>query len=1385
MKYQAQLYVRKYNTDPWTLLETYGGDPMKLNLKVQDVTNPSFAIGSSSQTFRLPNTPVNGRFFQQAFNVNQSYFDYSQKYPAYINSNGMSYMNGNIQLMNVYNNEHSGMIEYEIVFIAETGDFAAQIGAATNQINYSTSGSSGTAGTSGSSGLSTPAAQRGFLSDLDLSKYLHPKTYYNVTQSWTPVGLFGGDIRYPLIEWGYNYVDKRPAEPTVSIGSTNSIVQGQTTEAIPLNLEQMKPSIRVKAILDAIFAATNYTYELNISTQDIADYFNNLYLIADSQARPQLTAQVGWLGSGNSFFSPGLSRKLNISTNLHDYASNFSTITQTFTCTVPGTYQFKFNAQYDYNVAGGIVFGPSVVFNLVGLNQFGTPIVQGTGRFSDIPAINVEVITAPCVLNLGDQITFSGNISGNVGGYPVSVGEKVQMDYQLGTFFNNIPDSPLAFINPASCLPDNIKQIDFLRSLVQKFKLVLEPSKLKEKHFIITPWQQWITQGVVKDWTDKLNSDKDTKITPVFQTQKRYHIFQDESDSDYLNYNWTQAWKQNYGQRNIDSGIDVIKDTETVKPLFAPLLIGPIGYGGTGGTGSADYIASQKFLVPHIAKDTAKEGNTGERQPIQPKLRLAFWNDMCGVTGPNSPNSVKPWFLKDDSGNPQQINQVPLMSSYYPHPWHSQPYTLQWKNVPEAYQTWDSSIAENPKGQTPYDCFDTFWKSWFYSAYSWPNQPFDPATNPHPQKDFSVLYEATFILKYEDVLNLRFNDYIFVQDAYYLVNSIPNYTFGETSELRVQLFKINNFGLQLPSVFNAINDVCYSPTSPCDAACCHVNSPITTLYTIQTGDLAIGNILKIDNAGKVNAPVGYYRIGSNVYTVDSQGKITSIASITFLDCNCIPPLFSKSVCYTGPENNFCRACCCVDTNATVWVANAGSTWWQQTVFWADSAGAGYAPDGFYSDGTNFVYVQGGLSASSGSCNTCSCSVYHLNAISLCYGAIKCDAVCCTAGQNPQFFVDGTTIANSTHIYSDNIGTVADPGYYFDGVTVGQVGSAGLITAKTSPSSCQPCSNENLHVYFDFEDVAVINGNFQISKSFDSFNWMPLFSEDLSTVTPNTVFNYTGGVAPSTYVKGILRYEGGLNTGTYITTIESTGAIQNSVNTVGGPTYTYAPARYTLADNEYRFSVRVNTVVNNCGLTGGTAYKTVEFPCDVDQYILVCDPVDVCCDPLIVENTGFIDIQGAGQLNEGVNCAPVPPPPTYRRYVGHFYPCDGFCESTTDIVVEWEVGFVPSYTKFYRVYYLGAWGAIRFYDATNDPAEAYGTDFNTYNSCQNACLNVVANCVQYVNDTPFPITINFTDCSGYWYSEQLVPTYGRICAQEGSVETLVGTPMTDTGLKCNK
>jgi len=46
MKYQAQLYVRKYNTDPWTLLETYGGDPIKLNLKVQDVTNPSFAIGS-------------------------------------------------------------------------------------------------------------------------------------------------------------------------------------------------------------------------------------------------------------------------------------------------------------------------------------------------------------------------------------------------------------------------------------------------------------------------------------------------------------------------------------------------------------------------------------------------------------------------------------------------------------------------------------------------------------------------------------------------------------------------------------------------------------------------------------------------------------------------------------------------------------------------------------------------------------------------------------------------------------------------------------------------------------------------------------------------------------------------------------------------------------------------------------------------------------------------------------------------------------------------------------------------------------------------------------------------------------------------------------------
>ena len=163
------------------------------------------------------------------------------------------------------------------------------------------------------------------------------------------------------------------------------------------------------------------------------------------------------------------------------------------------------------------------------------------------------------------------------------------------------------------------------------------------------------------------------------------------------------------------------------------------------------------------------------------------------------------------------------------------------------------------------------------------------------------------------------------------------------------------------------------------------------------------------------------------------------------------------------------------------------------------------------------------------------------------------------------------------------------------------------------------------------------------------------------------------------------------------------------------------------------------------------------------------------------------LQGVGTGNPVPDCGsippPPPPPPVYTGYVGNYYPCDGFCESPGDIVVSFAVGYTPSYTKFYRVYYGSAFVAIRFYAQSTDPVDANATDYNLYASCANACNSIPVSCIQYQNFSGISLIANWTDCSGNYHSGELIPDHGGFCAQVDSVTVTSGGPITNTGEAC--
>ena len=1210
MTSQPQLWVRKYTdtqwnalqalgsaglrpgeTNDWVLLDLYLSEPIQMTLRVQDVMEPTVASASYSQTFRIPNTPPNGRFFQSAFNVNATFYDPSKKAQAYINIDGAFFSAGCIQLMNVFFSEDSQKIEYEITFFGETSDFASQIGI-TNQ---------------------------GFLQNLDFSKYGHQKNYSNIVRSWqaSPTGgLAGnasnpGDILYPLCEWGYNYTGSGantvPSMPTLSIGATGTSF---TNSSSPLRQSQLKPCLRLKAIWDSIFETTEYTY-----TSDFleSEEFTRLYVICDSVARAEVNEGIGFVATSNAGRLFGDRVRLDPPAIL-DLAGNYDFNTQLFKIGVAGPYRFKFTSQYNF-LDGAPASGDYVTFALK--TPAGDTIVAGQSYFYDTdPNGSIVIETFSFNFVAGEQFYFS--ISPVIAS--VSARDILWDTITIETI--EVPGSDQ--IDMKNYFPPNIKQIDFIRSVITQFKLVFVPDRERTKHFNIIPWKDWIQQGEIKDWSSKLNGKIDIKSTPLFLSQPRFLTYKTEEDADFLNYNFQQAYKQTFGQNNLDSGIEVIKGTEEIKTMFASLPISPIGY-GTGAT-AGQIEKANTFLIPHLAKDTSTNDGPGKREPIQPKLRLAWYNGLVGITGPASPQASTSWYLQQNATGATGIaqTQIPLLSAYYPNPWTDGAYLLDWRESP-VY--WDKGLTGNPQAFSTANNFNRYWKRWYDAAYG--SGVIDQVTG-FTDFDYSTILECEFILNFQDIALINFNDLIFVKDAYYMVNSIEFALDSELNSCKAQLFKINNLGIYLPNENVPITNICYNGTTPCSAVCCDSNSQNVTVYT-SNGNLEFNSRVYSNLAGNIYAPAGYYNGKDGyIYEINDVGLIIQATAVGVYECVCVPELSSVELCYEPPEVDKCLSCCCRGDESTIWVPDAAN-WYDATVFYQNSTGTFRSVPGWYSDGTNYAKFDGSTVTQDGTC-ACNCDAYDLYSFGCCYDATqKCKAVCCFADNAVYYYGNEPTLATSTFLYTDTILTPAANGWYWDGTSAVRVtGGAGAITTVSDSTGCYPCSVALVPIYFAFQNTGgAVVGNFNLSYSFDLSTWVNLESFDLATL--GTAYNYTGGVPANTYSRGAFSYTPTGIPRSFVITNDIDGSVLST--TSGNPQSFSSAAQSVAGEVVFKYSLSLTGSAYDCTLLDGRATKCAPLSCIIDTNVTLTEDVTFCCDPVVVTQGDTLEILGAtGTIN---------------------------------------------------------------------------------------------------------------------------------------------------------
>jgi hypothetical protein len=82
----------------------------------------------------------------------------------------------------------------------------------------------------------------------------------------------------------------------------------------------------------------------------------------------------------------------------------------------------------------------------------------------------------------------------------------------------------------AQQFPIQMRALEFIQGLIEKFNLVFEPISGFRNLLRIEPFQDWVDLGVVKNWTDKVDRSQRFKIVHPITEQPKVIYFRDEDD---------------------------------------------------------------------------------------------------------------------------------------------------------------------------------------------------------------------------------------------------------------------------------------------------------------------------------------------------------------------------------------------------------------------------------------------------------------------------------------------------------------------------------------------------------------------------------------------------------------------------------------------------------------------------------------------------------------------------------------------------------------------------------------------------------------------------------------------------------------------------------------
>lgn len=752
-------------------LDLFQDQQLLLDISAKEAGTIPSIFGVQSQNITLPATNKNNEYFGNLWNLGSGgNTSFTQRYPCQVLENGDEIFTGKIYLDSVVTDQYGDTV-YNVIVLNEVVDFKAQIEDLTWQEVF--------AYFSGSLGPGAAQVNGG---------WNHTFNYSNISQSWdlkiparsTPPPIIdkalpvAGDIVYPLVEYGFKKDSK--IFPTIESGGKSGSFTNYDT---PFRVDQFKPAIRINAMMKALMRFTGYEYTSSFFD---TDYFNTIYylttvnadngpVIGDPVSGSFLAKKTGTNQDilGNNV----IDQVIEFPVEEYDNPGTWDTGTSTYTAPADGEYGFQYSLLYGINNAQPTHLRQVVITLLIN-GQRDPEIENHVWNIQKGPTAGTWANGWDTVqLQAGDtvQLVYSNAF--------YRTAEYVTF-YGTDAPFFECYKSPTTIVNGTvdmSLQFGDEKVSDWLRGLIQKFNLVIEPVLNQKNLLRIEPFNDWREAGRVVDWTDKVDRNVKFEIKHPLQGRPKSVYFSDEEDRDEFNRYSIEDLGKTFGSYTYIADTDVVEGQEEVGTFFAPTPMKQIG-----GETTTTVIVPQIYTV---------DNSIGEKRPLKFKPRLLHYVnsngffaaptssvDLVGVSG--STNITGSWWLDNIDYTSRTVYQMTTYPQF--HHISQLPADQVWESSTNPSTTLDLHFGNlnHYEYHQPYvnakthrDAVYEYWASYLNEIYDVDSR----------------LLTCNIVLNPVEISQIQLNDKIFIDGHYYRINKISGASLTNEQSTVVELLR--------------------------------------------------------------------------------------------------------------------------------------------------------------------------------------------------------------------------------------------------------------------------------------------------------------------------------------------------------------------------------------------------------------------------------------------------------------------------------------------------------------------------------------------------------------------------------------------------------------------